>query len=324
MLGYNLVTHQTTKDGLRVDAVLVHEGVDIKRQIYLAFLLDRNTQGPIVVASTKGGMDIEEIAKEDPKAIRVYPFTIEEGVTEKLLTQLGEDLKITEIKGYRDQVRALYKLFLETDSTQIEINPWAVNPKNEIYCVDAKINVDDNAKFRQGKLVELRKNSLTAEDVDSHEEKAIAAGLNYVALDGNIGCMVNGAGLAMATMDIIKLKGGDPANFLDVGGGANVEQVKTAFEILNSHPKVQTILINIFGGIMKCDVIAEGIIQAAKLVDLRIPLVVRLTGTNAKEGNELLNKLQKTDSRLQVVVAYDLDDAAVKAVKTANDFAAKK
>ena len=222
MLGYNLVTHQTTKDGLRVDAVLVHEGVDIKRQIYLAFLLDRNTQGPILVASTKGGMDIEEIAKEDPKAIRVYPFSIKEGVTDKLLDQLEKDLDLKNVKGYRDQVRNLYKMFIDTDATQIEINPWAVNPKSEIYCVDAKINVDDNAKFRQTKLVDLRRNSLTAEDVDPHEEKAIAAGLNYVALDGNIGCMVNGAGLAMATMDIIKLKGGDPANFLDVGGGANV------------------------------------------------------------------------------------------------------
>lgn len=229
MLGYNLVTHQTTKDGLRVDAVLVHEGVDIKRQIYLAFLLDRNTQGPVIVASNKGGMDVEEIAKEDPGAILVYPFTIEEGVTDKLLEKLGSDLNIKNISGYKDQVRALYKLFLDSDATQIEINPWAVNPRNEIYCVDAKVNIDDNAKFRQTKLVELRKNSLTAEDVDPHEEQAIAAGLNYVALDGNIGCMVNGAGLAMATMDIIKLKGGDPANFLDVGGGANVDQVKTAF-----------------------------------------------------------------------------------------------
>lgn len=182
----------------------------------------------------------------------------------------------------------MYKLFRDCDATQVEINPWAVDPKNEIYSVDAKINIDDNAKFRQGKLAELKKNSLASEDIDPHEDKAIAAGLNYVALDGNIGCMVNGAGLAMATMDIIKQKGGQPANFLDVGGGANVEQVKTAFEILSSHPRVEAILINIFGGIMKCDTIAEGIIKAAELVDLKLPLVCRLTGTNADKANKML------------------------------------
>ena len=184
--------------------------------------------------------------------------------------------------------------------------------------MDAKIGIDDNAKFRQKELFDLKKSSLASEDVDPHEDKAIAAGLNYVALDGNIGCMVNGAGLAMATMDIIKLKGGEPANFLDVGGGANVEQVKTAFEILSSHPKVKTILINIFGGIMKCDTIAEGIIKAAELVDLKIPLVCRLTGTNADEANKMINDYTRKNSRLQIETAGNLDEAAVKAVATVN------
>lgn len=206
----------------------------------------------------------------------------------------------------------MYRLFRETDSTQLQINPWAVDPKNEIYSVDAKINIDDNAKFRQKKLADLKKNSLASEDIDPHEDQAIAAGLNYVALDGNIGCMVNGAGLAMATMDIIKQKGGEPANFLDVGGGANVEQVKIAFEILSSHPRVEAILINIFGGIMKCDTIAEGIIKAAELVDLKLPLVCRLTGTNADKANKMLKEYSQKNPKLKIDVAVDLDDAAVK------------
>lgn len=206
----------------------------------------------------------------------------------------------------------MYKLFKECDATQLEINPWAVDPKNKIYSVDAKINIDDNAKFRQKELVNMKENSLASEDVDPYEDKAISAGLNYVALDGNIGCLVNGAGLAMATMDIIKLKGGEPANFLDLGGGANVEQVKTAFEILSSHPKVKAILINIFGGIMKCDTIASGIIKAAELVDLKLPLICRLTGTNSDVANKMLNDYSKNNPKFNITVAYDLDDAAVK------------
>lgn len=225
-------------------------------------------------------------------------------------------MKLEQCPGFRHEVKALYKLFTDCDATQVEINPWAVNPKNEVYSVDAKINIDDNAQFRQKELVHLKKNSLASEDIDPHEDKAVQAGLNYVALDGNIGCMVNGAGLAMATMDIIKIKGGEPANFLDVGGGANVEQVKTAFEILSSHPKVETILINIFGGIMKCDVIAEGIIKAAELVDLKLPLVCRLTGTNADIANKMLNEFSKKNSSLKIEVATSLDEAAVKAVGT--------
>lgn len=288
MIGYNLITHQTTKEGLKVNAVLVHEGVDIKRQIYFAFILDRNTQGPAIVASTEGGVEIEEVAKKNPSAVKVYPVDIKKGITPELLKQLEKDLQLEKVPNYAEQIKNLYKLFMECDATQLEINPWATDPTNKIFSVDAKINIDDNAKFRQKQLTDLKKNSLASEDIDPHEEKAVAAGLNYVALDGNIGCMVNGAGLAMATMDIIKLKGGDPANFLDVGGGANVEQVKTAFEILSSHPKVKAILINIFGGIMKCDTIAEGIFKAAELVDLKLPLVCRLTGTNADKANKMI------------------------------------
>lgn len=209
-------------------------------------------------------------------------------------------------------------MFMKCDLVQLEINPWAINPQKQAYSVDAKISIDDNAKFRQQELFQLKKSSLASEDIDPHEDLAIAAGLNYVALDGNIGCMVNGAGLAMATMDIIKLKGGDPANFLDVGGGANVEQVKTAFEILSSHPKVKTILINIFGGIMKCDTIATGIITAAQMVDLKIPLVCRLTGTNAEIANKMLNEFTQKNKSLKIETAVDLDDAAVKAVATVN------
>ena len=264
MIGYNLKTHQTTGDGLKVNAVLVHEGVDIDRQIYLAFILDRNSQSPAIVCSTEGGVEIEEVAKTNPSAIRVYPLSIDSGVTDEILNKLEKDINLSEVKGFRDEVRNLYNLFVKCDCVQLEINPWAVNPQKQVYSVDAKISIDDNAKFRQKELADLKKNSLASEDIDPHEDVAIAAGLNYVALDGNIGCMVNGAGLAMATMDIIKQKGGEPANFLDVGGGANVEQVKIAFRILSEHPEVKAILINIFGGIMKCDIIAEGIIKAAK------------------------------------------------------------
>ena len=215
-------------------------------------------------------------------------------------------------------MKNLYNLFVKCDCVQLEINPWAVNPQKQVYSVDAKISIDDNAKFRQKELSDLKKNSLASEDIDPHEDLAIAAGLNYVALDGNIGCMVNGAGLAMATMDIIKLKGGEPANFLDVGGGANVEQVKTAFEILSSHPDVKAILINIFGGIMKCDTIATGIIKAAQLVDLKLPLVCRLTGTNSDLANKMLKEFTEKNKSVKIEVATDLDDAAVKAVRTVN------
>ncbi len=256
------------------------------------------------------------MAKNNPEAVKVYPIDIKKGVTQDIIDRLEKDLKLQKVKGFKEQILNMYEMFVACDALQLEINPWAVNPQNQIYSVDAKIGIDDNAVFRQRELHNLKKNSLASEDTDPHEEKALEAGLNYVALDGNIGCMVNGAGLAMATMDIIKQKGGEPANFLDVGGGATVEQVKIAFEILSSHPRVETILINIFGGIMKCDTIAEGIIKAAQLVDLKLPLVVRLTGTNAEKANQMLKDFTKKNTSLNITVAVDLDDAAVKAVGT--------
>lgn len=238
MIGYNLITHQTTKEGLLVKSVLVHEGVDIDGQIYLAFLHDRKNQGLCCVSSTQGGMDIEEVAEKDPNAINVHHIDILKGFNANDAAKVVDNLKLTgklREQGI-EQLQKLYNMFLKLDATQIEINPWAITPEKDLYCVDAKINIDDNALFRHQDLLEMHKKSASSEDVDPNEEKAVAAGLNYIALDGNIGCMVNGAGLAMATMDIISLKGGSPANFLDVGGGANTEQVKLAFEILSQHP----------------------------------------------------------------------------------------
>lgn len=258
MIGYNLITHQTTKEGLKVNAVLVHEGIDIKQEIYLAFIQDRNSQGPCIIASRFGGMEIEDV---DAKDIIVQPINIAEGLLEETCKSVVEQLGLSYIEADAvEQMQRLYKMFIDIDAGQVEVNPWALDPTNTLFCLDAKVNIDDNAKFRQNKLVEIRKNSVCSEQVDHHEEQAIEAGLNYVALDGNIGCMVNGAGLAMATMDVVKMNGGDPANFLDVGGGANVDQIATAFQILSGHDKVNTILINIFGGILKCDMLADGII----------------------------------------------------------------
>jgi succinyl-CoA synthetase beta subunit len=212
-------------------------------------------------------------------------------------------------------------MFTKLDATQIEVNPWAITPDNDIYCIDAKINIDDNALFRQDELVALYKegsSTTSSADTDDNEEKAIAAGLNYIALDGNIGCMVNGAGLAMATMDIIQLKGGKPANFLDVGGGANTQQVKTAFEILSQHPKVKAIFVNIFGGIMKCDTIANGIIEAAGQVKIDVPVVVRLTGTNADKAFTLLDAFAKTHKdTIKLIVNPSFDSAASAVIEQA-------
>jgi len=315
MIGYDLVTHQTPKAGLKVNAVLVHEGVDIDRQIYFAFILDRNHQKPAIVASTEGGVEIEEVAKTNPGAIIVEPIEIETGLTRDQARKVAKQLKFNEnqIEDAADQMLNMYKMFTSLDATQVEINPWATDPKGLIWCVDAKINIDDNAKFRQQELVNLKKTSVASEDIDANEEKALDVGLNYVALDGNIGCIVNGAGLAMATMDVVKLHGASPANFLDVGGGASLEQVKAAFEIINDHPSVKTILINIFGGIVNCAMIAEGITKAAEIVGVKHPLVVRLSGTNSAKAREMLAEWAKAHPNYSITVANDLDDAAKKA-----------
>jgi len=316
MIGYNLVTKQTTANGLKVNAVLVHEGVDIVGQIYVAFILDRNFQAPAIVYSTEGGVEIEEVAEKHPDAIHVHPIDITKGLLRDDARKIAKKLKFNDnqIEDAADQLMNLYKLFITTDSVQLEINPWATDPKGKIWCVDAKINIDDNAKFRQEELLKLKKESVATEETDPNEEKALQWGLNYVALDGDIGCMVNGAGLAMATMDVIKLHGGAPANFLDVGGGAQLDQVKTAFEILTEHPSVRAILINIFGGIVNCAMIAEGIAKAAKIVGVKHPLIVRLSGNNSAKAREMLEKWAKENPNYSVTTANDLDDAAKKAV----------
>ena len=262
-------------------------------------------------------MDIEGVAEEDPDAIKTVSFPLNESLSSDIAEKIVDDLDLTgKTRGQGiEQLQKLYKMFVGVDATQVEVNPWAITPDLDIYCVDAKINVDENAHYRQSAIVEEHESSDASGDTDANETKATAAGLNYIALDGNIGCMVNGAGLAMGTMDIIQLKGGKPANFLDVGGGATTDQVKTAFEILSSHTSVKTILVNIFGGIMKCDTIAMGIIEAAKQVDLKVPVVVRLTGTNADIACELLGKFaEENKARLSIEVIPDFDKAADQAV----------
>ena len=315
MLGGHLVTKQTGAEGQLVGKVLVNEGITIHRELYFAILMDRAHQGPVVVASTQGGMDIEEVAEKNPGAIITVPVDITQGLTEaaatSLAVRLGFEGHLRELAS--KQFRALYALFVGTDATQVEINPLAVGSvagvpgSDRVFAVDAKLNFDDNASFRQQAIFGQRDKAME----DPRDVAAEEAGLNYIGLDGKIGCMVNGAGLAMATMDIIKLHGGAPANFLDVGGGATAAQVTTAFKILTADPKVKALLVNIFGGIMKCDTIAQGIIQAAKEVGLKMPLVVRLEGTNVELGKKLLR-----ESGLNIVAAADLDDAAIKAVAT--------
>jgi succinyl-CoA synthetase beta subunit len=320
MIGYNLITHQTPKEGLLVKSVLVLEAVDLKKQFYLAILLDRTYQSPVIIVSNEGGVDIEEVAKLNPSAIKMFPVDVLKGLTDDLVQKVVDCLDVdneSQRKSAADQIKKLYKLFNNTDSTQVEINPWTIDEKGDWYLIDAKINIDESASYRQSELVHMKENSAASEDVDANEVKANKLGLNYIGLKGNIGCLVNGAGLAMATMDIITLKNGQPANFLDVGGGANVEQVTQAFEILNGHPSVETILVNIFGGIMRCDVIAKGIIQAVKQVGVRVPVVVRLTGTNAEQGIQILKEFAKENiGKVNFITAKDLDEAADFAVKS--------
>ena len=338
MLGSKLVTKQTGPAGQLCTKVLVNEGITIERELYFAILMDRTHNGPVLVASTQGGMDIEEVAEKSPGAIITVPVDINKGLGAAQAGLLAEKLgwgappfKAAAVK----QMQALYKLFIESDATQVEINPLAQGfvpggAKDQIFAVDAKLGFDDNAAFRHADIYSQRDKSM--EDV--RDVAADEAGLNYIGLDGNIGCLVNGAGLAMATMDIIKLHGGSPANFLDVGGGATAEQVTKAFRILTSDPNVKVLLCNIFGGIMQCDTIARGIIAAvrierggegcaprvlppplfltpfpafphlhqAKELKLTIPLVVRLEGTNVELGKKLLR-----ESGVKVLAADDLD-----------------
>lgn len=302
-LGHSLVTKQTPPEGQKVLKVLVHESINFSAEKYFAIVMDRTYGGPVLVVSKEGGMDIEEVAEKDANAIHMIPVDIVEGIkdeqVEKAATLLGFEGDVK--KDAMQQMKNLYELFRKCDATQVEINPFVLATNGKIYCVDAKINFDDNAAFRQKEIFALRDTTME----DPREVAASEYNLNYIGLDGDIGCMVNGAGLAMATMDIIKLNGGSPANFLDVGGGANAKQVEEAFKILTSDKNVKGLLVNIFGGIMKCDTIAEGVIAAARNVKLQVPLVVRLEGTNVDKGIKMLK-----ESGLPIISATNLDDAA--------------
>jgi succinyl-CoA synthetase beta subunit len=310
MLGQILVTHQTGPAGRAVNKVLVAESAEIAREIYFAVLLDRTSAAPLIVASTEGGVEIETVAAKSPEKIireKIDPLAgLQAFQTRKLAKQLG--FESSQLKSASKLFEGLYRTFVALDCSMVEVNPLVVTTKGDVLVLDAKFNFDDNALYRHPEIAALRD---IAEE-DPREVKASEHGLSYIGLDGNIACLVNGAGLAMATMDIIKFYGGEPANFLDVGGGATEEQVTEAFKILIADKNVKAILVNIFGGIMKCDVIAQGIIDAAKAVKLPVPLVVRLEGTNVEIGKRLLK-----ESGLTLIAANDLADAAKKAVKAA-------
>ncbi len=307
MLGTRLVTHQTGAQGRPIGRVYIEEGSDLARELYLALLVDRARGWPAFVASTEGGMDIEAVAAKTPKKILTLAVDPAVGYQPFHGRRLAVALKLggEQAKAMGKLGAALWRAFHDCDASLIEINPLVVTGDGRLVALDAKINLDDNALFRRPELAAMR----DATQEDPIEVEALAAGLNYVKLDGDIGCLVNGAGLAMATMDIIKLEGGQPANFLDVGGGATKEQVTAAFRIILADPKVRGILVNIFGGIMRCDVIAEGIVAAARELGLKVPLVVRLEGTNVELGKRIL-----ADSRLAITAADDLGDAARKVV----------
>ena len=310
MLGQILVTHQTGPSGRLVNKVLVAESADIAREIYFAVLLDRATAAPLIVASTEGGVEIEAVAAKSPEKIIREPIEPLAGLqpyqARKLASQLG--FESSQLKNASRLFEGLYRTFIAYDCSMVEVNPLVVTNKGEVLALDAKFNFDDNALYRHPDIAAMRDRA----EEDPREVEASKHGLNYIGLDGNIACLVNGAGLAMATMDIIKFYGGEPANFLDVGGGATEEQVTEAFKILIADKKVKAILVNIFGGIMKCDVIAEGIINAAKTVKLSVPLVVRLEGTNVERGKQLLK-----ESGIELIAADDLADAAQKVVAAA-------
>ena len=308
MFGNTLVTKQTGEAGKQVNRLYIEDGADIDRELYCSILVNRETGKVSFVASTEGGMDIEAVAEETPDKIHTIDVNHSEGVTVEVVERLVGAFALTgaAAQDAKSLFPVLYKAFTETDMSLLEINPLVVLKDGHLRVLDAKVSFDGNAEFRQPQLEELR-------DLTEEDEKEIEASkfdLSYVALDGEIGCMVNGAGLAMATMDIIKLYGAEPANFLDVGGGATTEKVTAAFKIITADPNVKGILVNIFGGIMRCDVIAEGVVTAVKDVGLQVPLVVRLEGTKVAEGKKILN-----ESDVDVTAADDLDDAAQKIVK---------
>jgi succinyl-CoA synthetase beta subunit len=310
MLGTRLVTHQSGPEGLPINVVYVEEGSDIDRELYLSMLVDREVSRVAFIASAAGGMDIEKVAAETPEKIFTVAIAPDAGLQDYQARQLafGLELDKKQMRQFGDLIKRLYRLYRECDASLVEVNPLIVTKSGDVLALDAKINIDGAALFRQPRLEEQRDTS----QEDPMEREAAEHDLNYVSLDGNIACMVNGAGLAMATMDLIKLHGGDPANFLDVGGGATKERVEEAFKLILSNRSVSAILVNIFGGIVRCDLIAEGIIAAVKEVGVEVPVVVRLEGTNVNKGRELL-----ASSGLDIIAAEDLTDAARKVVAAA-------
>tara|TARA_X000000950_G_scaffold121761_1_gene152685 strand:+ start:6336 stop:7499 length:1164 start_codon:yes stop_codon:yes gene_type:complete len=308
MMGKTLVTHQTGPEGKEVKRLYIEEASKILKELYLSCLIDRETSSIAFISSTEGGMDIEKVAKENPEKIITKKINYkEDGPSDDEINEIISifNLKEKQQEEARKLIKILYKILLEKDASLIEINPLIINEDEKLICLDAKMNFDDNAIFRRPEILKLR-------DLNEEEPAEIEASkhdLAYIKLNGSIGCMVNGAGLAMATMDIIKLHGQEPANFLDVGGGASKEKVTAAFKLILADKNVKGILINIFGGIMRCDVLAQGVVEAANQVNLSVPLVVRLAGTNFKEGKEILEK-----SKLKILSALDLNDAAQKIV----------
>ena len=308
MIGKRLVTKQTGKEGVLVEKVMIGEGVKIKRETYLAVLMDRETNGPVIVASPLGGVDIEATAEKNPEAIFKESIDISVGITDAQALKLAKNLQFSPDMqaAAAEEIKKLYELFLKVDATQIEINPFVETADKHVYCVDAKMNFDDNASFRQQEIFAMEDSS----DKNPREVDAAKYNLNYIGMDGNIACLVNGAGLAMATMDVISLKGGSPANFLDVGGSVTDEQLGHAFRIITADPKTKCILVNVFAGILNCASIAKGLIAACRTGDgIKVPVVVRMEGTNVEEGKRLLR-----ESGLRVITADGLDDAAEKAV----------
>jgi succinyl-CoA synthetase beta subunit len=308
MIGHKLVTKQTGAAGRLCNSVYICERKFARREFYLAILMDRASQGPVIISSSQGGMDIETVAKESPDAITTTYIDINKGVTDDIARNIATEIGFSEqcIEDAKDTIQKLYKIFMEKDATQIEINPLSETSDHQVMAMDAKLGFDDNADFRQKEVFSWR--DTTQEDPD--EVKAAESGLNFIKLDGDIGCLVNGAGLAMATMDIIKLNGGAPANFLDVGGGATPTAIKQAFDLITSDPKVTAIFVNIFGGIVRCDAIAQGLISVVSEMNLRTPVIARLQGTNNEAAHKLIN-----ESGLKIFSIDDLQDAAEKAVQ---------
>jgi len=308
MYGMNLVTPQTGASGKEVKRIYIENGSDIEKELYLSCLLDRSTSKVAFIVSKMGGMDIEAVAADTPEYITTVQIEPSTGVTNNDIEviqkafEIDDDLK----NQLSDLIKNMYLFFIEKDASLVEVNPLIVTNTNKLLCLDAKVNFDDNAIYRHPEIEELRDEN----EEDEYEREAAKYDLAYIKLDGNIGCMVNGAGLAMASLDIIKMYGGEPANFLDVGGGASKEKVSSAFKIILSDQGVKGILVNIFGGIMRCDVIAEGIVSAAKELKISVPLVVRLEGTNVDQGKQILE-----NSGIEIISATDLDDAAKKIVK---------